>query len=146
MASSVFSLVGNEVCARGGKASLGTRTLLCATDSGNHTPLQVVANNHLLQLHNVGMAETQEQCDLTQAADRNACNHRCSVNSPGHHTFCPPVRDNYSDTNTAFALAFIYGYKASGRGYWRMWRVTVTSPEDGAKGFGENVQFYSWPR
>lgn len=81
MPSSVFALVCNEVCARSGKVSPGTWTLWYGRDSGNHTPFQVVTHNHLLQFHNVRMAETQEQCDFTQAADGNACNQKCLANS-----------------------------------------------------------------
>lgn len=36
-------------------------------------PLQMAAYNHLLQLHNVGMSQPQQECDLPQAADGNPC-------------------------------------------------------------------------
>lgn len=132
VASSIFFLVGKEVCACCGKVNPGRQTLLCGIGSGNHTPFQVVAHNHLLQLHNVRMAETQEQCDFTKAANGNACKQRCSVNATGATTHA------FLQSGTV---------TASGRGYWQMWRVTMTSlGVGGAKGSGENVQFYSWPR
>lgn len=89
------------------------------TASGNHTPLQVVAHNHLLQLYNIWMAETQEQRDLTQAADGNACNQRGSVNSTsphlGPHKHCP-LQVEISDTNTVLTPAFIGDARPMGRG------------------------------
>lgn len=52
----------------------GCRGLGGAGVAARGSPLQVVAHHHLLQLHNVWVAEAEEQRDLAEAADGDPCN------------------------------------------------------------------------
>lgn len=65
------------------------------------------------------MAETQEQRDLTQAADGNAYNQRGLMNSTplhlGPHKHCP-LQVEISDTNTILTPASIGDARPVGRG------------------------------
>lgn len=65
------------------------------------SPLQVVPHNHLLQLHNVGMAEAKQQCDLSKTADGDSCNQPglgdpASAAGPGSVT--PPLQTGTPDS------------------------------------------------
>lgn len=60
--------------AGGARPSQGKQEGRHAGQQTAHSPLQVVPHNHLLQLHDVRMAEAKEQRDLSKAADGDPCN------------------------------------------------------------------------
>lgn len=48
----------------------------------DRSPLQVVPHDHLLQLHDIGVAKAQEQGDLSKAADGDPCNQTWPQQTP----------------------------------------------------------------
>jgi hypothetical protein len=66
---------------------------------------------------------------------------------PGHHTSCPPVRDNYGDTNTVLTLEFITDVDLEGdndlprgqgqKGLERIYNFTAGQGEEGLEGLRE---------
>lgn len=65
-----------------------TRLQRCVWVRQHILPLELAANHHLFQLHNVGMPQPQQQVNLSEAADGDSCQKKRANHQEHVHQCC----------------------------------------------------------